>query len=100
MDLETLKELTLPIVVIGCLIIGYIIKSYDRIDSKHIPLIMSISGIVINLFINGWFDFTSSVISPALSGLISTGLHQLFTQYIHKNEEEKPYNDYTVQGED
>lgn len=90
MNLELLNELTLPTVVIGCLILGYVIKQYPKIDNKHIPLIMAVSGIVINLFMNnGYIGFTETVIAGSLSGLVSTGLHQLFSQYINKSDTDK-----------
>lgn len=89
MNLELLNELTLPTVVIGCLVIGYVIKQYLPLDSKHIPLIMAVSGVFINFAMNGYIGFTETIVAGSLSGLISTGLHQLFSQYINKSDADK-----------
>lgn len=82
MDLNIFKDLTIPIIVISCLIFGYILKNYISLENKHIPLIMALLGIILNIFINGYVSFSSTIVAGALSGLISTGLHQLFSNYI------------------
>lgn len=85
--IELLQEWTILSIVVGSLIIGYILKHYIPMDSKHIPLIMAIVGILIGLGLNGYVDFQQSVLAAMLSGLASTGLHQVFTQYIEKGIE-------------
>lgn len=78
------------LVVFGiCLCVGYIIKNLipgDKIN-KFIPLIMGIFGIAINVWIEG-FNFTPSILLGGLfTGLASTGVHQLFKQFIEKRKD-------------
>ncbi|MGN0166982.1 MAG: phage holin family protein [Acetatifactor sp.] len=52
------------------------------VDNKRIPTIVTIVGAVPAVVIN-WGDVTlEAVVGGALSGLSSTGLHQLFKQWI------------------
>ena len=64
------------------MIFGYILNNYIPMDNKHIPLIMAITGVLISVALNGYVGFEETVLSGALSGLASTGLHQVFHQYI------------------
>ena len=80
------------LVVIGiCLCLGYIIKNLipsEKIN-KFIPLIMGVSGTVINLWVNS-FAFTPNVILTGLvSGLASTGMYEMFAQFIKNGGSEK-----------
>lgn len=79
------------LVVIGiCLCVGYVLKNVVTTDkvNRFIPLIMAVLGIVINTWINQ-FAFTPEILLGGMaSGLASTGLHQVFKQWIeHKNQE-------------
>lgn len=84
-DLTFLNEYLVVMVLGICLCIGYIIKtSVPKINNKFIPLLMAILGVVLNSWLNQ-FAFTPEILLGGLfSGLASTGLHQLFTQLIHK----------------
>lgn len=84
MDLDEIRKLTLPVIVIACLIVGYILKSYVPLRNRHIPLLMTILGIALNYLINGYISFAETIIAGALSGLISTGLNQMFAKYINR----------------
>ena len=68
-------------------LIGYILKNLiptDKVD-RFIPLIMGILGIVINIWLN--MAFTPTILlGGVLSGLASTGLHQVFKQFINKDD--------------
>ncbi len=87
MDLTALGEFISLIVIGICLCVGYVIKhSLDFIPNKYIPLIMLILGTVTNVLIN-WGNINANVIlTGMLSGLASTGLHQMFTKFINKEE--------------
>lgn len=85
MLIQEIEQMTIPIVVIGCLITGYILNNYVRIKVKNIPLVMALLGIVINVLINGFISFEVTLIYGALNGLISTGLYETFKNSI-KNE--------------
>ena len=72
------------IVVLACLCVGFIIKHLvpgEKIN-RFIPLIMALLGVLLNVWING-FAFTPVIlVAGLLSGLASTGLQQLFKQFI------------------
>ena len=76
-------------IIIGiCLCVGYIIKNIIPTEktNRFIPLIMGIIGVVLSLWLNG-FAFSPDVLLTGLvSGLASTGMHQLFKQFIEKGE--------------
>ena len=88
MDISVLSEFLSVIVVGICLCVGYVIKhSLDFIPNKYIPLIMLILGTVTNVLMNiGHIDATV-ILSGMFSGLASTGLHQVFSKLINKEEE-------------
>lgn len=83
--MEFLNEYMVPMVLGICLCIGYVIKKWIKdVDNKYIPTICAILGIVISSWMNG-FSFTPQVmLGGMVSGLASTGMHQLFTQYLDK----------------
>ena len=85
MDFNILRENFQVIVMVGCLVIGYILKSFaDFIPNKFIPTILAVVGAVINCFSVG--IGLESIIYGALMGLASTGMHQAFTQFIKGGE--------------
>lgn len=77
-------EMTIPIVIIGCLIIGYLINNYLSFEVKNIPLTMAVVGALINTSINGSANIETSIVCGALNGLISTGLYETFKKMIKK----------------
>ena len=82
MDITFLNEYFIPVIVGICLCVGYVIKtSIPKVDNSLIPMILSILG----LFINIWIKHTinpSIVLGGLFSGLASTGLHQMFKNLI------------------
>lgn len=82
--MEFLKDFLVLIVLGICLCIGYVIKNVipgDKIN-RFIPLIMALLGVFLNAWLNG-FAFSPEILLGGLaSGLASTGLHQLFKQFI------------------
>lgn len=81
MDLSFITEMYIPIIVLACLIIGYIIKKWVKdVENKWIPTIVTIVGIILGGIIDGWT--IEPLVAGAVSGLASTGLHQLFSQII------------------
>lgn len=87
--MEFLNEYMLPVVLGICLCAGYIVKKWIAdVDNKYIPTIVAILGVLLSVWINGW-SFTPEVILGGLvSGLASTGMHQLFKQFIESNTSE------------
>lgn len=87
--MEFMKDYLVLIVVGICLCVGYVIKHFISTDAvnKFIPLIMAVLGIVLNMWLNA-FAFTPEILLGGLaSGLASTGMHQLFKQFIEKSGE-------------
>ena len=83
--MEFLNEYMVPMVLGICLCIGYVIKKWIKdVDNKYIPTICAILGIVISSWMNGCSFTPQVMLGGMVSGLASTGMHQLFTQYLDK----------------
>lgn len=83
MDLTSLSEYFVLVVVVACLVVGYIIKtSFNFIPNKYIPTILALLGAVLNPIVSGLS--VESIVYGALMGLASTGMHQAFTKFINK----------------
>ncbi len=86
MNFTSLTEYFVVVVVVACLVVGYIIKtSFDFIPNKYIPTILAVIGAVLNAVVSG--ISVESVVYGALMGLASTGLHQTFKQFIENTKE-------------
>lgn len=86
MDFTTLTEYFVVVVVVACLVVGYIIKkSFDSIPNKYIPSILATVGAILNAMVSG--ISVDSVVYGALMGLASTGMHQAFTRFIENNQD-------------
>lgn len=76
----------LVLIVIGiCLCVGYVLKNLIPTDkvNKFIPLIMAVLGVILNIWLN--FAFTPEILLGGLaSGLASTGMYELFRNFIEK----------------
>ena len=79
-DLSIINEMIIPVIVIFSLVVGYIMKKWLPVDNKIIPTVLTICGGILGGFISGWN--IESITAGMLSGLASTGLHQLFYQYL------------------
>mgnify|MGYP001385363941 CR=1 FL=1 len=86
--INVLQNWTNLSIVGGSLIFGYILKNYIPLDNKHIPAVMAGLGIGLAFVLNGYVSFEVTVLGGALSGLASTGLHQVFHQYIKGDKKE------------
>lgn len=85
MNLDILLQNYMPLVVIACLVVGYCIKHItwlEKISNEYIPSIMAILGLILGCLQGGLT--LENAIFGALSGLVSTGLHQTFKQLINK----------------
>lgn len=81
MNFNIFMEHIVPIVVLACLILGYIMKhSLHFIKNDFIPVILAIVGIITNCCLGG--ICVETVVYGAFMGLIATGLHQAFTRFI------------------
>lgn len=86
--MEFLNEYSIPVIVGICLCIGFILKNLVTTDkiNKFIPLIVAVIGVVVNAWLNAWTITPEILLSGMFSGLASTGMHQLFKQFIEKSE--------------
>ena len=86
MDLGFLSEYFVLVIVGICLCVGYVVKKWIKdVDNKYIPTICAILGVVLAIWLNSWTVTPSVILSGMFSGLASTGLHQMFVQYIEKS---------------
>ena len=76
-----LTQYYIPIVLVACLVIGYLMKKFMPTDNKWIPLTVTVLGAVFACLADQYITF-ELIVSGAVSGLASTGLHQLFKQFI------------------
>lgn len=83
--MEFLQDYLVLMVTGICLCVGYIIKNVipaERVNC-YIPLIMAVLGVFLNTWLNG-FAFTPEILLGGLaSGLASTGMHQVFKQFVN-----------------
>lgn len=86
--MDFLNEYLVLIVIGICLCVGYVLKHVVPSDTvnRFIPLLMAVLGIVINVWVNK-FTFTPEILLGGMaSGLASTGMHQLFKQFIEHTD--------------
>ncbi len=82
---KVLNENFVVVVFMACLIIGYIIKtSLDMVPNKYIPTILAVFGAILNGITIGFS--VESVVYGALMGLASTGMHQVFKNFIENKK--------------
>ena len=83
--MEFLNEYMIPVVLGLCLVVGYIIKKWvNDVDNKYIPTIVTVLGAFLAVWFNSWVVTPEIILSGLITGASSTGLHQLFTQFIEK----------------
>ncbi len=81
MDISFITDMYVPIIMVACLIVGFIVKKWIHdVEDKWIPTIVTILGAVLGFVING--ASIEAIVAGAVTGLASTGLHQLFKQLI------------------
>ena len=86
MDFTILTNHFVLIVLVACLVIGYIIKhaSFLKwIKNDDIPVILAVCGCLLNLAVSGLS--IESAVYGAVMGLASTGLHQSFKSFVENN---------------
>lgn len=80
-DFTVITDYFVVVVMVACLILGYIIKSsLDFIPNKYIPTILAVVGAILNCIVSGFS--VESVVYGAAMGLASTGMHQAFKQFV------------------
>lgn len=87
MDFTQLTNYFVLVVMVACLVVGYILKtSFDGVPNKYIPTILAVVGAVLNVIVSG--VSVESIVYGALMGLASTGFHQAFTRFVEGEEKE------------
>lgn len=88
MDFTILTDYFVLVVLVACLVVGYIIKtSFDMIPNKYIPTILAVLGAILNTIKSG--ISLESIVYGALMGLASTGMHQAFTRFVENTNKEE-----------
>ena len=90
MDFTVLTEHFVLVVMVACLVVGYVIKHatfLKKIPNDDIPVILAVCGALLNLLVGGLS--VESAVYGALMGLSSTGLHQAFTRFVENKETDK-----------
>lgn len=83
MDFTILTEHFVLVVLVACLVVGYIIKHatfFKWIPNDDIPVILAVVGLALNLAVSGLS--IESAVYGAVMGLASTGFHQSFKAFI------------------
>ena len=83
MDFTILTEHFVLVVLVACLVIGYIIKHatfFKWIPNDDIPVILAVVGLALNLAVSGLS--IESAVYGAVMGLASTGFHQSFKKFV------------------
>lgn len=86
MDLEFIVDMYIPIVMVICLCVGFIMKKFLPTDNKFIPLTLAILGAVIAcIYCKG--VSIDHIAAGMVTGLAAVGLHQVFAQLIGSDDE-------------
>ena len=84
MDLSFITENFVPVIVVACLIVGHVIKVtplFNKVANAYIPLIVAALGAILGGVMTG--VGVESIVYGAVSGLASTGLHQMFSKLLN-----------------
>ena len=88
-DLTMLTEHFVLVVMVACLVVGYIIKhaSFLKwIPNNDIPVALAVVGAITNAAVGG--IAIETIVYGAVMGLASTGLHQTFKKFVENSNEE------------
>lgn len=86
MDLSFISNYYMPIVLVGCLCVGYCIKHISllkKVSNDYIPAIMLILGAILACMAQKAVNL-DTIVAGMATGLASTGLHQTFKNIIEK----------------
>lgn len=94
MDFSELSTYFVGVVLVACLVVGYIIKhaSFLKwIKNDDIPAILAFVGAILNIIASGLS--MESIVYGALMGLASTGFHQAFSRFVEGNDDTEGTDD-------
>ena len=85
--MELLQGYMIPVVLGICLFGGWLIKHCTPIPNRFIPLIVSVLGVLLAVWVK--MSLTPDVLLAGLaSGLASTGMHQVVDNLVQDQKEE------------
>lgn len=87
MDFTILTEHFVLVVVVACLLVGYIIKHASFMKwmaNDDIPAVLALIGAVLNVVVSGLS--VESVVYGGVMGLASTGMHQAFKRFVENTK--------------
>lgn len=93
MDFAFLNDYFVAVVMVACLVIGYIIKHatfFKWLSNDNIPVVLAVFGAVLNGLVSGFS--VESIVYGAVMGLASTGLHQSFKKWIDGEKKDTQSN--------
>ena len=83
------EQYFVAVVVVGCLIVGYVIKhaSFMKwMPNDDIPMVVALVGAILNVVNSG--ISLETIVFGAFMGLASTGLHQTFKKFVENTKTE------------
>lgn len=89
MNFSSLTEYFVVVVIVACLVVGYIIKHatfFKWVKNDDIPVILAVLGSIVNAIVSG--ISVESVVYGAVMGLASTGMHQSFKKFVENTKSE------------
>lgn len=85
--MDFLDEYMLPVVLGICLCVGFVLKKWiSDLENKYIPTIVSGLGVFLAVWLNDFQVTPDAILGGMISGLASTGMYELFRQYISGKE--------------
>lgn len=75
-----IEQYMIPLIVVGSLAIGYVLKNWMPTDDRWIPTILLVFGGVSGAILLG--ISYESVVKGMVSGLAAVGLNQVFKQHL------------------
>lgn len=89
-DIAFLMSVINPQILIICMVVGFLIKSsVKKIPNKKIPMIVTILGLVLAIGINIPHITLDVICMGLISGLASTGCHQILKSLMKNNQLKK-----------
>ena len=87
--MEAMEQYLLPEVMLASLLLGFIVKKWIRdVNNRWIPTIVAIFGALAAVFTGQPTEegVLRLLVSGALSGLASTGMHQLLKNWLENGK--------------
>lgn len=91
--MEIINQYLSVVIVVICVVVGYVWKTATPLANKYIPAAVTALGLilaVVNAVLNGQAITLEVIAMGLVSGLASTGLHQFVTRVFEKMEQLEP----------